>query len=140
MMRGLIYILTRWVLSLPSLSFFLFTNYITTLSSILLSSTQPDFILNTPADLLSILRRYAPRGGLTVKTLRASWPGVNLAIEELEKQGKVLVSRTLGAGERNGFGGNGNALTSVAAEDVKEGQMKAVFLDEVGNEGKVDVG
>lgn len=43
------------------------------------------------------------------------------AIEELEKEGKVLVTRTVGTGER-------------------EGQMKAVFLDEVGNAGKVDKG
>lgn len=43
------------------------------------------------------------------------------AIEQLEKEGKVLVTRTVGTGER-------------------EGQMKAVFLDDVGNAGKVDKG
>ena len=67
------------------------------------------------------MRRYAPRGGLTVKSLRESWPQVGSAIEELEKEGKVLVTRTGGTGD-------------------KEGQLKAVFLDELGHVGKVDQG
>ena len=57
-----------------------------------------------------------------VKTLREAWPGVTGAIEELEKEGKVLVTRT-------GTGGEGG-----------QGQMKAVFLDEIGVEGRVDEG
>lgn len=46
---------------------------------------------------------------------------MNGAIEELEKQGKVLVTRTEGTRER-------------------DGQMKAVFLDEVGKIEPVDQG
>lgn len=53
--------------------------------------------------------------------MRESWAGVGPAIEELEKEGKVLVTRTGGAGD-------------------KEGQLKAVFLDELGHTGKVDKG
>lgn len=68
-----------------------------------------------------MLVRYAPRGGLQVKTLRESWSGVNGAIEELEKAGKILVTRTEGTKDR-------------------DGQMKAVFLDEVGNTLSVDQG
>lgn len=85
------------------------------------ATPQPDFNLSSKADLLTLVRRYATRGGLTVKTLRESWPGVVVAIEELEKEGKVLVTRTGGTGD-------------------KEGQMKAVFLDELGHTGKVDKG
>lgn len=82
---------------------------------------QPDFVLKSSADLLALLRRYAPRGGLSFKTLKESWPSAGNAIEELEKQGKVLVTRTGGSNER-------------------EGQIKAVFLDEIGLSTKVDKG
>jgi transcription initiation factor TFIIE subunit beta len=84
-------------------------------------ANQPDFVLKSKTDLLTVLLRYAPRGGLAVKTLRESWPQVGTAIDELEKEGKVFVTRTGGTGDR-------------------EGQMKAVFLDEIGNQGKVDEG
>lgn len=56
-----------------------------------------------------------------VKTLREAWPGVVGAIEELEKEGRVLVTRTGASGD-------------------KEGQIKAVFLDEIGRDEKVDDG
>ncbi|GAA6063497.1 hypothetical protein JCM10212_004456 [Sporobolomyces blumeae] len=76
---------------------------------------KPDFVLASKTDLLALLRRYSPQGGLAVKPLRESWPGVVQAIEELEREGRVLVTRTDGKG------------------DVK-GQMKVVFLDDVGHE------
>ncbi|KAM0750575.1 hypothetical protein T439DRAFT_380464 [Meredithblackwellia eburnea MCA 4105] len=82
---------------------------------------KPDFLLSSKSDLLTLLQRYAPKGGLQVKTLRESWSGVNVAIEELEKEGKVLVTRSGGSRER-------------------EGVMKAVFWDEVGERGGVRVG
>ena len=85
---------------------------------------QPDFNLRSTTDLHTLLVQWAPRGGLLVKGLRESWSGVNSAIEELEKNGKVLVTRT-----------EGNPLTGTG-----KGQMKAVFLDEVGLVGKVDKG
>ncbi|GAA5930785.1 transcription factor TFIIE subunit TFA2 [Sporobolomyces koalae] len=78
---------------------------------------KPDFLLGSKSDLLSLLRRYSPQGGLAVKPLRESWPGVTQAIEELEREGRVLVTRTDGKGEAQG-----------------KGQMKCVFLDDIGNE------
>ncbi|GAA6001750.1 transcription factor TFIIE subunit TFA2 [Rhodotorula paludigena] len=82
-----------------------------------LFSYRPDYILSSKADLLILLRRHSPQGGLPVKKLRESWSGVNAAIEELEREGRILVTRT-GKTE--------------AAE--KEGQMKMVFLDDVGRD------
>ncbi|GAA5935531.1 hypothetical protein JCM1841_003706 [Sporobolomyces salmonicolor] len=76
---------------------------------------KPDFILNSKTDLLALLRRYSPQGGLAVKPLRDQWPGTTNAIEELEREGRVLVSRTEGKGDQ-------------------KGQMKVVFLDDVGKE------
>lgn len=81
---------------------------------------QPDFLLSSKSDLLSLLRRYSPQGGLAVKPLRESWPGVTQAIEELELEGRVLVTRTDGV-----RGENGNQT---------KGQMKCVFLDDVGKD------
>jgi len=49
--------------------------------------------------------------------LRDSWSGVTQAIEELEKEGRVLVTRTDGKGDAGG-----------------KGQMKCVFLDDIGRE------
>lgn len=78
---------------------------------------QPDFVLNSKSDLLVLLRRNSPTGGLPVKKLRESWAGVTAAIEELEREGRVLVTRT---GKNPQHGG--------------EGQMKMVFLDDIGRE------
>ncbi|BGP19851.1 hypothetical protein JCM10213_003160 [Rhodosporidiobolus nylandii] len=78
---------------------------------------KPDFILSSKSDLLILLRRASPEGGLAVKKLRESWEGVTKAIEELEKEGRVLVTRTEGKGAAGG-----------------EGTMKMVFLDDIGLE------
>ena len=85
------------------------------------SRSQPEFTLSSKADLVALLKSYAPRGALTVKVLKESWPSVGPAIEELEKEGKVLVTRTNASGD-------------------KEGQLKAVFLDEFGPVGQIDEG
>jgi transcription initiation factor TFIIE subunit beta len=53
-----------------------------------------------------------------VKKLRESWAGVTTAIEELEREGRVLVTRT--------------GKTEQSQE--REGQMKMVFLDDIGRE------
>ncbi|BGP58004.1 hypothetical protein JCM8202_001758 [Rhodotorula sphaerocarpa] len=82
-----------------------------------LVSYKPDFVLNSKSDLLVLLRRNSPTGGLPVKKLRESWAGVTAAIEELEREGRVLVTRT---GKNPQHGG--------------EGQMKMVFLDDIGRE------
>ena len=79
--------------------------------------TQPDYILSSKADLLSLLRRHSPQGGLPVKKLRESWTGAQQAIEDLEREGRVLVTRT--------------GKTEMAEKD---GQMKMVFLDDIGRE------
>ncbi|GAA6036276.1 hypothetical protein JCM8097_006872 [Rhodosporidiobolus ruineniae] len=80
-------------------------------------SYKPDFILSSKSDLLILLRRASPDGGLPVKKLRESWAGVTAAIEELEREGRVLVTRTEGKGAAGG-----------------EGTMKMVFLDDIGVE------
>ena len=77
--------------------------------------SQPDYLLKSNADLLALLRRYSPRGGMLVKKLQESWPNAKQAIEELEKEGKVMVIRTGGSSER-------------------EGHVKMVFWDELGQE------
>ncbi|BGP43220.1 hypothetical protein JCM10449v2_007248 [Rhodotorula kratochvilovae] len=81
------------------------------------SRTQPDFILSSKADLLVLLRRHSPQGGLPVKKLRESWAGVQAAIEDLEREGRVLVTRT-----------------GKTEQAEKDGQMKMVFLDDIGRE------
>lgn len=53
-----------------------------------------------------------------MKKLRESWAGVTAAIEELEREGRVLVTRT--------------GKTEQSQE--REGQMKMVFLDDIGKE------
>ena len=80
-----------------------------------------------------------------VKQLREAWPGVITAIEELEREGRVLVTRT-------GVGPAGAAPPPASASGASDGgpagagtlapqgTMKAVFLDEIGLEGRVDQG
>lgn len=85
------------------------------------SSEQPDFELHSKTDLVSLLRRYDARGGLTVKVLKESWPGVVTAIEELEREGEVLTTRSGGTNER-------------------DGHLKAVFLNPIRPDARVDSG
>jgi len=73
---------------------------------------------------LRILKNYATRGGLPIKALKESWPQAQTAIEELERQGKVLVTRSLGGR---------------AAED-KEGVMRTVFYNELPKTIPIDKG
>ena len=56
-----------------------------------------------------------------MKKLQESWPDARKAIEDLEKEGKVMVIRTGGNAER-------------------EGIMKMVFWNEMGQVGKIDEG
>lgn len=88
---------------------------------VLTVALQPDFDIRSKEELLALLKRYQPRGGLPVKSLRESWPNVVPAIEDLEKQGKVLVIRAGGT------------------ED-KEGVLKMVYYDEIQRPEKVDQG
>lgn len=87
---------------------------------------QPDFVLNSKSDLIILLRRNSPQGGLPVKKLRESWAGVTNAIEELEREGRVLVTRT-GKNPHSGGGGGGGG-------GAGDGQMKMVFLDDIGRD------
>ncbi|GAA6051416.1 hypothetical protein JCM3770_000508 [Rhodotorula araucariae] len=82
-----------------------------------LFSYKPDFLLSSKADLVVLLRRHSPQGGLPVKKLRESWAGVQAAIEDLEREGRVLVTRT-----------------GKTEQAEKDGQMKMVFLDDIGRE------
>ncbi|POY71584.1 hypothetical protein BMF94_5409 [Rhodotorula taiwanensis] len=91
-----------------------------------LVSYKPDFVLNSKSDLIILLRRNSPQGGLPVKKLRESWAGVTNAIEELEREGRVLVTRT-GKNPHSGGGGGGGG-------GAGDGQMKMVFLDDIGRD------
>ncbi|EJD46963.1 transcription initiation factor IIE, beta subunit [Auricularia subglabra TFB-10046 SS5] len=74
-----------------------------------LFSYRHDFNLKNKATLLTEIQRHARNGGgLSVRQLKESWKEAPAAIDELEKEGEVLVTRTL-----------------------KDGQMKMVFWNEV---------
>ncbi|KZS89400.1 transcription initiation factor IIE subunit beta [Sistotremastrum niveocremeum HHB9708] len=74
-----------------------------------LYSYRSDFSFRNKGALLTEIQRHTRKGGgLAVRTLKESWKEAPAAIEELEKEGEVLVIRT-----------------------VKDGQMKTVFWNEV---------
>lgn len=85
---------------------------------------QPDFDIQNREDLVRVLKKYQPRGGIPVKTLKESYPTVQIALEELEKEGRVLVTRSLGG----------------RAFEDKEGAMKMAFYDDVGRPTVLDKG
>jgi transcription initiation factor TFIIE subunit beta len=58
--------------------------------------------------LTEIQRQTRKGGGLSVRALKESWKEAPQAIEELEKEGEVLVTRT-----------------------VKDGQLRMVFWNEI---------
>jgi transcription initiation factor TFIIE subunit beta len=70
---------------------------------------QHDYAFRNKAQLLTEIQRSTKKGGgLSVKTLKESWKDAPSVIEELEKEGDVLVTRT-----------------------AKDGQMKMVFWNEI---------
>jgi len=74
-----------------------------------LYSYRNDYTFKNKAALLIEIQRHTRHGGgLSVRTLKESWKEAPQAIEELEKEGDVLVTRT-----------------------VKDGQMRLVFWNEV---------
>lgn len=74
-----------------------------------LYSFRHDFSFRNKAALLTEIQRATRRGGgLSVRTLKESWKEAPAAIEELEKDNEVYVTRTL-----------------------KDGQMRMVFWNEV---------
>jgi transcription initiation factor TFIIE subunit beta len=74
--------------------------------------SQNDYTFKSKAALLTEIQRYAKNGGgLSVRTLKDSWRDAPAAIEELERTGDVLITRT-----------------------VKDGQMRLVFWNEVKGE------
>ncbi|KAI0717710.1 transcription initiation factor IIE subunit beta [Cerioporus squamosus] len=74
-----------------------------------LYSYRHDFNVRNKASLLTEIQRQTRKGGgLSVRTLKESWKEAPQAIEELEKEGEVYVTRTL-----------------------KDGQMRMVFWNEV---------
>lgn len=84
---------------------------------------KPDYDIHSKDDLLRILKNYLPRGGLPIKTLKDSWPQAQTAIDELERQGKILVTRSTGN-----------------AEAGKEGVPRMAFYNEMGKIGVIDEG
>lgn len=74
-----------------------------------LFSYKHDFTFRNKASLLTEIQRQTRRGGgLSVRTLKESWKEAPQAIEELEKEGEVLVTRT-----------------------QKDGQLRMVFWNEI---------
>lgn len=74
-----------------------------------LYSYRHDFQFRSKAALLTEIQRHTRKGGgLSVRALRESWKEAPLAIEELEKSGDVLVTRT-----------------------TKDQQMRMVFFNEI---------
>ncbi|GBE87123.1 Transcription initiation factor IIE subunit beta [Sparassis crispa] len=74
-----------------------------------LYSYRHDFNVRNKAALLTEIQRQTRKGGgLSVRTLKESWKEAPQAIEELEKEGEVYVTRTL-----------------------KDGQMRMVFWNEI---------
>ncbi|THG95402.1 hypothetical protein EW026_g6245 [Hermanssonia centrifuga] len=74
-----------------------------------LYSYRHDFNVRNKASLLTEIQRQTRKGGgLSVRTLKESWKEAPQAIEELEKDGEVYVTRTL-----------------------KDGQLRMVFWNEI---------
>ncbi len=73
------------------------------------ATSQHDFNVRNKAALLTAIQRQTRNGsGLSIRVLKESWKEAPQAIEELEKEGDVYVTRTL-----------------------KDGQMRMVFWNEV---------
>ncbi|KAF8125594.1 hypothetical protein EV363DRAFT_1350337 [Boletus edulis] len=74
-----------------------------------LFSYRHDFNFRNKAALLTEIQRQTRKGGgIPVRALKESWKEAPQAIEELEKEGEVLVTRT-----------------------VKDGQLRMVFWNEI---------
>ncbi|KAI0339059.1 transcription initiation factor IIE subunit beta [Trametopsis cervina] len=74
-----------------------------------LYSYKHDFDVRNKASLLTEIKKHTKNGGgLSVRTLKESWKEAPQAIEELEKEGEVYVTRTL-----------------------KDGQLRMVFWNEI---------
>lgn len=74
-----------------------------------LYSYRHDFNFRDKATLLTEIQRQTRRGGgISVRVLKEPWKEAPQAIEELEKEGEVLVTRT-----------------------VKDGQLRMVFWNEI---------
>lgn len=78
---------------------------------VILTLTRPQHefnFRNKAALLIEIQRQTRKGGGISVRALKESWKEAPAAIEELEKEGEVLVTRT-----------------------VKDGQLRMVFWNEI---------
>lgn len=94
-----IYILIKCALCLPHLKERAQTDH----------ATQHDFNFRNKAALLTEIQRQTKKGGgLSVRALKESWKEAPQAIEELEQEGEVLVTRT-----------------------QKDGQLRMVFWNEI---------
>ena len=74
-----------------------------------LDEPQHEFNFRNKAALLTEIQRQTRKGsGISVRALKESWKEAPAAIEELEEEGEVLVTRT-----------------------VKDGQLRMVFWNEI---------
>jgi len=84
-----------------------------------LYSYKHDFNVRSKPELLTEIQRQTRKGhGLSVRSLKESWKEAPQAVEELEKEGLVFVTRT-----------------------VKDGQLRMVFFNEVkgDDQGPIEV-
>jgi transcription initiation factor TFIIE subunit beta len=81
-----------------------------------LTRPQHEYTFRTKAALLTEIQRQTRKGGgIPVRALKESWKEAPAAIEELEKEGEVLVTRT-----------------------QKDGTLRMVFWNEVRGDEKVE--
>jgi transcription initiation factor TFIIE subunit beta len=83
------------------------------------SVSQHDYNVRSKPALLTEIQRHTRKGrGLAVRALKDSWKEAPQAIEELEKEGEVFVTRT-----------------------AKDGQLRMVFYNEVkgDDQGPIEV-
>ncbi|GAA93734.1 uncharacterized protein L969DRAFT_608927 [Mixia osmundae IAM 14324] len=85
-----------------------------------LYSWRPLHRITTTADLYRIVKTEGEKGGIKVSLLKESCPTVEQHIRTLEQDGKIIVTR----GESKEFG--------------KEGPMRMVFPDEIGQKILID--
>ena len=84
---------------------------------------QHDYNVKNKASLLTEIQRATRKGGgLSVRTLKESWKEAPQAIEELEKEGEVYVTRTMKDGQ----------LRMVFFNDIKPEEEGAGMLVEKG--------
>lgn len=83
-----------------------------------LYSYKHDFLVHNKVTLLTEIQKHSRKGGgVSVRTLKDAWPGAPAAIEELEKDGDVYITRTAKDGTMKMVFHNEFKLSSPPVED-----------------------